>query len=185
MTIDLKSLVKQYVTLDPDNTSAVVNLDKVQDGEWQLSRKAEYKSDVYSIPETDLFLEIRFARSGNYHSGYTYVKPQFSIVTKKTEQVVSYPDLPDSKEKADALKSIHFDENDDTKLTPVYTSGWGYGDKVNSYESVYDIDGVLFKQTMYGNSDWTEIVDYAIVQRQEETVVSYKKLNKFTLYFLS
>lgn len=173
MSIDLKALVKQHVSVNADNSTAVVTLENVQEGDWQLARKSEYKRDVFAIPDSDLFLDVCLARSGTYHSGYTYGKPKFSLVTKTTENVVSYPELPNLKDKAEALKAAHFDD-DDTQLVPVYVSGWVSGHKANSYESVYEIDGVLFKQTLYGNSDWTEFVDYAIVEKLEETVICYE-----------
>lgn len=175
MTIDLKALVKQVVVINADNTGVVVALKKVQNGEWELARKSEYKRDVFAIPEEEVFLEVCFTRSGTYHSGYTYDKPKFNLVTKSTKKVVSYPAIPSLNHQATALKEEYFDKNDDTQLVPIYTSGWVAHHKVNSYESVYDIGGLLFKQTLYGNSDWTEIIEYAIVDKLEETVVSYKK----------
>lgn len=175
MTIDLKAIVKQTVVVNADNTGVIVSLKKVHDGEWELARKAEYKRDVFAIPDADVFLEVCFARSGTYHSGYTYIKPTFNLVKKTTKQVVSYPDIDSLKHQAETLKAEYFDHNDDTQLEPVYTSGWVSEHKINSYESVYDIGGVLFKQTLYGNSDWTEFVEYSIVNKLEETVVSYKK----------
>lgn len=175
MTIDLKSLVKQAVIVNADNTGVIVSLEKVHDGEWELARKAEYKRDVFAIPDSDVFLEVCFARSGTYHSGYTYDKPKFNLVTKTTKQVVSYPAIASLKPQAEALKAEHFDQNDDTQLAPIYTSGWVAEHKINSYESVYDMGGLLLKQTLYGNSDWTEFVEYDIVDKLEETVVTYKK----------
>lgn len=176
MTIDLKALVKQTVVVNADNTGVVVALKKAHDGEWELARKSEYKRDVFIIPEADVFLEVCFSRSGTYHSGYTYAKPTFSLVEKTSQVVTSYPAVDALKTQADELKAAHFDKNDDTTLTPIYESGWVSGHKANSYESVYDIGGVLFKQTLYGNSDWTDFVEYAIVDKREETVVSYKKI---------
>lgn len=175
MTIDLKALVKQTVVVNADNTGVIVSLKKVHDGEWELARKAEYKRDVFAIPDADVFLEVCFARSGTYHSGYTYDKPKFNLVTKSTKTVVSYPAIKSLSDQAAALKEEHFDQNDETQLVPVYTSGWVSHHKINSYESVYDLGGLLLKQTLYGNSDWTEIIEYAVVDKREETVVSYKK----------
>lgn len=176
MSIDLKSIVKQYVAIDADNTSAVVMLEQVQDGEWELARKSEYKRDVFSIPEETVFLEVCFSRSGNYHSGYTYTKPTFNLVEKTTTQVVSYPPIVSLKQKANDLKDVHFDKNDDTTLEPIYASGWVREEKVHTYESVYELGEVLFKQTLYGNSDWTEFVEYDIVDKFEETAISYNKI---------
>ena len=176
MTIEIKAIVKSHVTIHPENHSAEVSLVKVQDGEWELARKAEHKRDVYAIPDTDVFLEVCFARSGTYHSGYTFDKPKFSLVEKVSKNVVSYPAIAALAAQASALKDAHFDKNDETKLTAIYESGWVYADKVNAFESVYDIGGVLFKQTLYGNSDWTDLIEYAIVDKLEETVVSYKKV---------
>lgn len=175
MTIDLKELVKQVVVVNADNTGVVVALKKVQDGEWELARKSEYKRDVFAIPQKDVFLEVCFARSGTYHSGYTYDKPKFNLVTKTTEQVVSYPAIASLKSQAEALKAEHFDKYDDSPLEPVYQSGWVYADKVHICECVFDIGGVLLKKTLYGNADWTELVEYDIVDKLEETVVTYKK----------
>ena len=176
MTVDLKALVKQTVVVNADNTGVVVALKKAHDGEWVLARKSEYKRDVFIIPESDVFLEVCFSRSGTYHSGYIYAKPTFSLVEKTSQQVTSYPAVAALKSQADALKAAHFDKNDDTTLVPVYESGWVSGHKANSYESVYDIGGILFKQTLYGTSDWTDFVEYAIVDKREDTVVSYKKI---------
>lgn len=175
MTIDLKSLVKQVVVINADNTGVVVALKKVQDGEWELARKSEYKRDVFAIPQEDVFLEVCFARSGTYHSGYTYDKPKFNLVTKTTKQVVSYPSIASLKPQAEALKAEHFDQYDDSPLEPVYQSGWVYADKIHVCECVFDIGGVLLKKTLYGNSDWTEFVEYDIVDKLEETVITYKK----------
>jgi hypothetical protein len=88
---------------------------------------------------------------------------------------VSYPAIKALSDQAAALKEEHFDQNDETQLIPVYTSGWVAEHKINSYESVYDMGGLLLKQTLYGNSDWTEFVEYDIVDKLEETVVTYKK----------
>lgn len=175
MTVDLKALVRKTVVVNLDNTGVVVALEKTHEGEWELARKSEYKRDIFIIPDADVFLEVCFSRSGTYHSGYTYDKPKFSLVKKTTEDVVSYPAIDALKNQADSLKAEHFDQNDDTQLKPIYTSGWVSEHKINSYESVYDIGGVLLKQTLYGDSDWTEFVEYAIVDKHEETVVSYKK----------
>lgn len=175
MTIDLKSFVKSNFTVSDDNTAVASALEKVQDGEWELARKSEYKRDVFSVPGQDIFIEACLARSGAYHSGYTYVKPTFNLVRKVTEQVISYPEQVALKSSANALKYAHFNQHDETTLVPVYESGWVREEKINTYESVYDIDGVLFKQTLYGNSDWTEFVDYSIVQKVEKTVITYKK----------
>lgn len=175
MNIDIKKIVKSFVSVNQENNFVEVNLKKVNDGEWKLSKKFEYKNDVYEIPDSELFFEVCLVRFGTYHSGYTYDKPKFNLVTKSTKKVVSYPAIASLSDQSLELKEKYFDKNDDTKLIPIYTSGWVYHDKVNSYESVYNIDGVLFKQTLYGNSDWTEIIEYSIVEKVEETVVSYKK----------
>lgn len=176
MTIEIKAIVKSHVTIHPENHSAEVSLVKVQDGEWELARKAEYKRDVYAIPDTDVFLEVCFARSGTYHSGYTFDKPKFSLVEKTSKNVVSYPAIPSLTGQISHLKETHFDNNDETKLIPIYESGWVYAHKASIFESVYDIGGILFKQTLYGNSDWTDLVEYAVVDKIEETLVSYKKI---------
>jgi hypothetical protein len=175
MNIDLKAIVKSHVTLSPANDTAVVTLEKVQDGEWELARKSEYKRDVFAIPQEDVFFEVCFARSGTYYSGYTYDKPKFNLVTKTTKQVVSYPAIASLKKQAEALKAEHFDQYDDSPLEPVYQSGWVYAAKVHVCECVFDIGGVLLKKTLYGNSDWTEHVEYDIVDKLEETIVTYKK----------
>lgn len=173
MTIDLKSFVKSHFTVIDDNTSVESDLEKVHDGKWELARKSEYKRDVFSIPGEDVFVEVCFSRSGTYHIGYTYTKPKFSIVQKTTEHVISYPAILTLRSQAETLKDTYFDCYDETKLQPVYESGWVCEEKVNVYEKVYNIDGVLFKQTLYGNSDWTEFVTYDIVSKVEDTVTAY------------
>ena len=175
MTIDLKTLIKQHVSVNPDNTSAVVMLEKVHEGDWELARKSEYKRDIYYIPNSEHFLEVCFSRSGSFHSSYTYDKPKFSFVIKKVISVVEYPSIINNEPLAAQLQSEHFDKNDETTLQPLYCSGWVYAGKVHMFESVYDIDGQLLKQTLYGNSDWTELVEYSVVDKVEKQIITYKK----------
>lgn len=62
---------------------------------------------------------------------------------------------------------------------PVYDSGdWKYAHKAHYWETVFDVEGVLFKRTLIGNSDWTEFVEYEIVEKKEEDVVSFVKVKK-------
>lgn len=175
MTIDLKTLVKSHVTVDTDYTSAIVTLSMVKEGEWALARKSEYKKDIYAIPDSDEFLEVCFSRSGTYHSGYSFEKPTFSLVSKRVSHKVEYVELQAFKDKAVELKSLHFDDNDETQLKPIFESGWVYADKINIYDSIFEIDGLLFKQTLCGNSDWTEFVAYSVVEKKEFDEVTYKK----------
>lgn len=179
MTIDIKELIKSHVSVSKDKSDVQVSLNQVKEGEWELARKSEFKRDVYAIPnESNLFLEVKLSRAGEYHSDYTYGKPTFELVEKKTEHVISYPAVINfDKEKAKELKEAHFNNHDETKLTPVYDSGaWKYAHKAHYWESVFDIDGILLKQTLIGNCDWTEFVEYEIVQKKEEDIVSFIKV---------
>lgn len=179
MTIDIKELVKSHVSVSKDKSDVQVSLNQVKEGEWELARKSEFKRDVYAIPnESDLFLEVKLNRVGEYHSNYTYGKPAFELVEKKTERVVSYPATANfDKERVKELKEKYFNNNDETTLTPVYDSGsWKYAHKAHYWESVFEVDGFLLKQTLIGNSDWTEFVEYEIVNKKEEDIVSFNKV---------
>lgn len=173
MTTDLKEFIKANVTINEEK-EIQVNLKKVQDGEWVLARKSEYKQDVYMIDDSKLYFEVVLNRSGAYHSGYSYGKPKFNFVERYMEKETNYPVVQGLKEKALELQKEYFDKDDDTKLTPVYESGWVYAEKVHTFESVYEVDGVLLKQTLYGNSDWTEFVEYDIVEKLEESNIKFR-----------
>ena len=148
MTIDIKELVKSHVSVNKDKSDVQVSLNQVKEGEWELARKSEFKRDVYAIPnENNLFLEVKLSRAGDYHSDYTYGKPTFELVEKKTEHVVSYPAIANfDKAKIKELKEKYFDNNDET--------------------------------TLIGNCDWTEFVEYEIVQKKEEDIVSFIKVKE-------
>lgn len=180
MTIDLKALVKNHVSVSKDKSEVQVSLNQVKEGQWELARKSEFKKDVFSIPESDLFLEVKLNRAGAYHSNYQYGKPTFELVEKKTEHVISYPAIKGfNKEKIKEIKEKYFDKDDETTLMPVYDSGdWKYAHKAHYWETVFDVEGVLFKRTLIGNSDWTEFVEYEIVEKKEEDVVSFVKVKK-------
>jgi len=174
MTIDLKEFVKTSVFVTKDNHIQVNLKNCIHDGDWELARKSQYKQDVYLIDGEDFYFEVVRSRSGDYHSGYTYGKPKFSFVERFSDKEISYPVDASLKEKALELQKEYFDKNDDTELTPVYESGWVYAEKVHTFESVYEIDGLLLKQTLYGNSDWTEFVEYDVVTKLEEDVITFK-----------
>lgn len=174
--MNIKELVKNHVVVNADKSEVSVSLDKVHEGEWELARKAEYKKEIYAIPDSELFLEVRLSRAGEYHSDYQYGKPTYELVEKVMTHVVSYPVVPGQEEKAQALKAANFDRYDETSLTPVYDGDWKSANKANYLETVYDIEGVLLKRTLIGNSDWTEFVEYEVVQKKEEDVVSFRKV---------
>ncbi len=180
MTIDIKKLVKTHVSVSKDKSEVQVSLNQVKEGGWELARKSEFKKDVYAIPESDLFLEVRLNRSGAYHSDYVYGKPTFDLVERKEQNVISYPAVHNfDKNKVQELKEKYFDKNDETTLTPLYDSGdWKYAHKAYYWESVFNVDGVLLKRTLIGNSDWTEFVEYEIVEKKEDSVVSFTKVKK-------
>ena len=175
MTISLKDIVKNHVVVNSDKSDITVSLNKVKEGEWEIARKAEYKKDVYAIPENELFLEVCLHRAGEYHSDYVYGKPTYQLVKKIVKHVVLYPAISGfSKEKALELKNKYFNKDDETELVSVYDSGsWKRAHKIQYWETVYDIEGVLLKRTLLGNSDWTEFVEYEIVEKKEEDVVSF------------
>lgn len=172
MTIDLKDFVKANVVVTKDN-DIQVSLKNIHAGDWELARKSEYKQDVYMIDDNEVYFEVVRSRSGTYHSGYTYGKPKFNFVERFSDKEISYPVVKELKEKALELQKEYFDK-DDTELTPIYESGWDYAEKVHTFESVYEINGLLFKQTLYGNSDWTEFVEYDVVEKLEEDVITFK-----------
>lgn len=174
--MNIKELVKNHVVVNADKSEVVVSLNKVKEGEWELARKSEYKKDVYAIPNSELFFEVRLSRTGEYHSDYQYGKPTYELVEKTVAHVISYPAISGQEEKAQALKAAHFDRNDETTLTPVYDGDWKYANKINYLETVYDIEGLLLKRTLLGNSDWTEFVEYEIVEKKEEDIISFSKV---------
>lgn len=173
MTIDLKEFVKTSVFVTKDNHIQVNLKNCIHDGDWELARKSQYKQDVYLIDGEDFYFEVVRSRSGDYHSGYTYGKPKFNFVERFSDKAISYPVDGSLKEKALELQKEYFDK-DDTELTPIYESGWAYAEKVHTFESVYEINGLLLKQTLYGNSDWTEFVEYDVVKKLEEDVITFK-----------
>ncbi len=176
MSLDIKSFVKENFVVSTDKTSVTTDLQLIHVGDWVLARKSENKQDIYALKDSEFFVEVTFVRSGEYHSGYTYSKPTFSFVEKRVETKIFYPELDELKDKALELKSKYFDKDDETSLVPVYSSNWQREDKINYLDTVYSIDGTLLKQTLFGNSDWTEFVEYSIVEREEKEVVTYKKI---------
>lgn len=178
MIINIKDLVKYHVSVNKNKSEVDVSLNKVHEGEWQLARKTEFKKDVYAIPESDLFLEVRLNRAGEYHTDYIYGKPTYELVEKSISHVISYPAIRNfDKEKVVELKNKYFDKEDQTTLNTVYDSGdWKYANKINYWESVFNIEGLLLKRTLLGNSDWTEFVEYELVEKKEEDIISFKKV---------
>jgi hypothetical protein len=171
MKKDLKNIINENFIILPDNTSVKTTLTQVKEGEWELARKSEYKRDVFSLDD-NTFIEVCFSRHGNYHTEYVYLKPEFSIVLQHSKKEISYTEIKSLKSKAEELKNLYFNDND-TDLKEIYSSGWKKADKVNYFDTVYEVDGLLLKQTLYGNSDWTELVDYSIVEKNEKIVVNY------------
>lgn len=174
----LKDIVKKHVSVSKDNQEVNVSLELVVENDWKSERKSEYKTKIYAIEnEDELFLEVKIGRSGDYHSEYTYSKPTFNLVEKTVKNKISYPIIQSTPEEIECLKSKYFDKYDSTDLKPIYDSeNWQREGKSSHFESVYNINGVLFKQTLFGNEDWTEFVDYDIVERKEELVTSFKKI---------
>lgn len=175
MSVTLKDLVKEHIQII-ENYSILSDLDRVCEGEWRLARKAEYQDVVFAVPGENYFLQVTLTRTGHYHSGFEYGKPTYCLVEREECKQVVFTVITDKQARADELKAAYFDGNDDTTLTPVFESGWDRHDKVNSYSKLYEVEGESLLQTLYGNSDWTELVEYAIVEKGEEAIVSYKKI---------
>lgn len=174
--MNVKDFVKQYISINKEDNSIQTSLILELEGEWKLARKSEYRNDIYKTDYPDLFLQVTFGRSGSYHSGYENSKPTFDFVSKQIEDKVVYDAIGDQKNIALELKEKHFDKYDETKLEPIYESGWQRAEKSNYYELVYLIDYKLLKQTLFGNSDYTELVEYDIVKKEIIQEVHFQKI---------
>lgn len=147
---------------------ANISLEKCKDTGWQSFEDYESRKVYYIVPETDLILEINYCRSGEYHSEYFYAPPVCSLGKLEKTQKTVYPAISETpEEKIKELKSTYFDKYDETELNPVYESGWKKETKTSYLESVYNIDGLLFKRTLIGNQDYTDFVIYEVVEKKE------------------
>lgn len=175
---EIKAIEKEHFQKSVDNESVITSLNKISDGEWKLLVKYESRSEIYELPNSDLFVEVTFSRAGNYHQGYEYFKPTFSIVNKNIHTKTVFTEIKELESKAYELKFKYFDKHDETKLIPDITTGWQYEHKMSYFDSIYSIDGYLLKQTLCGNSDWTELVLYSIVEKEDKTIIKYNKIKK-------
>ena len=174
--MNVKEFVKQHISINKEDNTIQTELPIELEGEWELARKSEYKKVFYKTDDPNLFLQVTFGRSGSYHSGYETVKPVFDYALKQIENKTVYTDIKEQKNVALALKEKHFDKYDETKIEPIYESGWQRAEKVNYYETVYLIEDKLLKQTLFGNSDYTELVEYDIVKKEEIQETYFQKI---------
>lgn len=174
--MNIKEFVKNNVTINKNDNSINTLLEIEHEGEWNLARKAEYKNVIYKIPGENIFLQVKYGRTGNYHNGYENIKPTFDFVSKVVTEKTVFEEITDLEEVSAKFKETYFDEYDETKLSPIYQSGWKKADKANYFDSVYNISGVLLKQTLIGDSDYTALVEYSIVEKKNIQKISFEKI---------
>lgn len=167
----LNMIVEKYVKNKNsiDDISVSLNLEKRID--WKhFEEKIEIMQDIYSLPDSSNFLAVCFYRSGDYHSDYFYEIPVFKIVKKlPLVEIISYKEKSDSESVALAENfSEKYVKGNEDKLIQVYNSnGWIKDGKTSYWDVIYDLNGVLLKETLIGDENWTDLTIYRIVEKEK------------------